>query len=143
MATIARTMPAATRSDGRSPSATAASTGIATAQTAVVGATTAIVPIASARYNSATPMPPKTPAATPHQRSPVEGCASGRNGIIAASSRRPASCETMTTATVVARREARPPRKSAAPYRAAEASARKYSTPRSRVALQRECRHPA
>jgi len=49
IATSARPIPAAVRNAGRSPSATAAITGIATAHTAVVGATSAIVPIANAR----------------------------------------------------------------------------------------------
>ena len=43
------TIPTAARMPGRSPRATEASTGSATAQTAVVGATTAMRPIASAR----------------------------------------------------------------------------------------------
>ena len=46
--TIPNAMPATASGTGRSPSNTDTTTGMATAQTAVVGATTAIVPIASA-----------------------------------------------------------------------------------------------
>ena len=86
-----------------------------TAQTAVIGATTAIEPIASARYSSATPMPPATPAAAPQIQSLGAGDDAGRKGSINPSTIRPASWEMTTMAMVFARREANPPRKSAAP----------------------------
>jgi hypothetical protein len=110
------TMPTIVRAPGRSPPSTAATTGMITAQTAVVGATMAMVPMASARYSRATPMLPVNPAASPHQRSADAGgddCA--RRGISTARTIRPDAWLTATTATVAARFDARPPRKSAAP----------------------------
>jgi hypothetical protein len=98
-------------------------TGIITAQRAVVGATTAILPIASARYRSATPTPPAAPAVAPQTRSRGDGEACGRNGTTSRSARRPDDCEVTTIAIVLARRDPTPPRKSAAPYNAAEAIA--------------------
>ena len=52
---------------GRSPSSKATTTGTAAAHTAVIGATIDMVPMASARYRSATPPLPARPAATPHR----------------------------------------------------------------------------
>ncbi len=82
-------MPAIVIAPGRSPRPTATRTGIATAQTAVVGATTAMTPIASARYRSATPAPPVRPAAAPHRKSARVGVAVGRKGSMTNNSTRP------------------------------------------------------
>ena len=98
-------------------------TGIVTAHTAVVGATTAIRPTASARYRSVTPTPPANPAAPPQTRSRAAGVAAGNNGRLSTSSVRPQPCDVTTMTRVLARREARPQRKSAVPYSAAELSA--------------------
>ncbi len=100
-------------------------TGMTTAHTAVVGATTAIVPMASARYSRPTPMLPAIPAIAPQKKSERDGDASGSNGSTSSSMTRPEACDQTTTVMVLARREARPPRKSAAPYSAADAIARR------------------
>jgi hypothetical protein len=75
-----RRIPAIARGASRSPSTKEMTTGMATAQTAVVGATTAILPMASARYSSATPIPPIKPAKVPQSRSAREGDAAGSSG---------------------------------------------------------------
>ena len=72
---------------------------------------------------SVTPTPPANPAAPPQTRSRAAGVASGNNGRLSTSSVRPQPCDVTTMARVFALREARPPRKSAAPYSAAELSA--------------------
>ena len=120
MATIASAIPSAVIRVSRSPTSTPAATGIITAHTAVVGATTVILPTASARYNSATPVPPASPAVPPQIRSRTVGVANGNSGRMSSNSARPAPCEVTTMVMVFVCREARPPRKSAAPYSAAE-----------------------
>src|SRR3954466_3226181 len=108
-------IPASTLVEGRSPSTIATATGIATAQTAVVGATTDIVPIASARYRRATPRPPARPATAPQPASDRSTDAPGSSGSRTSTTTTPDSCDTNTTERVDARREVRPPTKSAAP----------------------------
>ena len=61
-----------------------------TAQTAVIGATTAIEPMASARYSSATPIPPAMPAAAPQIHRCALGTEAGRNGSTSRSAISPA-----------------------------------------------------
>ena len=73
-----------------------------------------MVPTASARYSSATPALPAIPATIPHAKSDLVGAA-GNTISSNASGSSPAACDTTTTAMALARREARPPRKSAAP----------------------------
>jgi len=115
MATMARAIPPNVAAASRSPSATETKTGITTAHTAVVGATTAITPIASARYRSATPPPPQTPASAPHRKSVRAGAVVGKSGRIDSRISSPASWETTTTARVLALFAVTPPMKSAAP----------------------------
>src|SRR3954469_23686516 len=120
IATSAVAIPASASGDGRSPSTIATATGIATAQTAVVGATTDIVPIASARYRRATPRPPARPATAPQPASDRSTDAPGSSGSRTSTTTTPDSCDTNTTERVDARRDVRPPTKSAAPYRMAD-----------------------
>ena len=86
-----------------------------TAQTEVVGATTPIVPIASARYSSATPKPPAMPLAAPQAMSAPRGDAAPSSGSTSSRLTRPADWPIVTTLNIGARREAKPPQKSAAP----------------------------
>ena len=108
-------MPAVTNTGSCSPRRKPASTGMTTAHTEVVGATTPIVPMASARYSSPTPKPPARPLAAPHAKSACCGDAGPSSGSTGSRLRSPASCETVTTLNIGARREAKPPVKSAAP----------------------------
>jgi hypothetical protein len=68
------------------------------------------------------------PAIAPQTTSGRDGDASGSSGMNSRSIASPDACDQKTTAMVLARREARPPRKSAAPYIAAEAIASRYAT---------------
>ena len=64
------------------------------------------------------------PAAPPQTRSRAAGVASGNNGRLSTSSVRPQPCDVTTMARVFALREARPPRKSAAPRASTPTDAR-------------------
>src|SRR4030095_11428839 len=89
-------------------------------------------------WRRASPIPPKRPLAAPHRRSARVGEAAGRRGSASRTSRRPVACEHTTAAkTVEPRFVARPPRKSAAPYAIAAATASALLT----HVLRRSYRH--
>ena len=133
--------PAITIGPGISPWATSNSAGQAAAPTAAIGDTTAMVLRANPVYRATTAPAPHTPASDPHRMASPSRWPPNR-GLRAATVNTPAVWFASTTPMTRPCREARPPRKSPDPERAAAASARSIGTARHgrRAGLPAGCR---
>ncbi len=113
-ATMASPIPATPITFSRSPSASPTAAGTTADTTAVTGDSTPIGPMARLWYNSANPTAEVTPASAPQPSAAADHLplTSGSNST---STIRLTGAVTTSTRSIVSRREARPPTKSATP----------------------------